>query len=61
MRLWGSLRSLYLRKGGLFHLVSASKKKTGCHIHSRKVARSHLTQSHSPTVVRQVSGGKVRN
>lgn len=59
--LWGNLGSLYLGKGGLFHVVWTLKKKTGCHMHSRKVARSSVTQSHCPTIVRQVSGGKAEN
>lgn len=40
---------------------STLKKKTGYHIHNRKVARSNVTQSYCPTVVRQVNGGKARN
>lgn len=59
--LWGNPESLYLGKGVLFHFVWSLKKKTGYRMHSRKVARSSVTQSHCPMIVRQVSGDKDGN
>lgn len=59
--LWGNLGSLCLGKGVLFHFVWTLKKKTGYRVHSRKVTRSSITQSHCPTIVRQVSSGKAGN